>query len=146
MTTTRPILALLFVLATSAALAEECDRVAADMADFDRVVAAKKSSFELIPSDPHADRDRQFQREVLTILEELYPSGEASPQNYAFLYDRVSYGDSQPQRYATQGKCEGPNNWQPFPTEDLSNVDVRRALMGLEPLAERKKQLDQNCY
>lgn len=95
----------------------------------------------------HADLDRAFQKEVLALLEKLYPIGEASPRNCAYLYDRVTwYGDAKPQRYATQGQCEGPNNWQPHPTEDLANVDSRRISMGIEPLADYKKILDQYCH
>lgn len=94
----------------------------------------------------HADLDRAFQKEVLAILEKLYPIGEVDRHDYAYLYDRVTwFGDGKPQRYATQGECKGAGNWQPFPTEDIENADARRASMGIEPLAETKKRLDQNC-
>lgn len=95
----------------------------------------------------HADLNPDFQKEVLAILEKLYPIGEVDPANYAYLYDRLAaIADKRPQRYATQGQCAGPGNWQPFPTEDIENVDARRASMGIEPLAETKKRLDRNCH
>lgn len=228
-------LVLLVALFSSFAIADDCKRVTADVAVFDKNVEDKKSEFEKIPENPndkkwvkskilhmvdvdqylrttvmnlpweqkynqletdcfwkemgprwqridstntndlsvlmkiyswfkisefgqdisqkawllaqHADLNRPFQKEVLSLLEKLYPVGEALPRNYAYLYDRVTwYGDGKPQRYATQGQCHGPNNWQPHPTEDLLNVDTVRASMGIEPLAEKKKVLDQYCH
>lgn len=95
----------------------------------------------------HADLDRVFQKEVLVILEKLYPIGETSAKNYAFLYDRVTwYGDNMPQRYATQGRCVARGDWQPWPTEDFVNVEFRRKSMGMESYASNKARLDQICF
>lgn len=95
----------------------------------------------------HADLDRVFQKEVLNILEKLYPLGEASAKNYAFLYDRVTwYGDNASQRYATQGRCVAPGDWQPWPTEDFANVEARRKSMGMESFVSNKARLDQICF
>jgi len=38
----------------------------------------------------HADHDPVFQKEILGRLGKLYKSGETSPQNYAYLVDRVA--------------------------------------------------------
>ncbi|MEM7309637.1 MAG: DUF6624 domain-containing protein [Planctomycetota bacterium] len=82
----------------------------------------------------HADLDVDFQREVLARLTELWPVGETSPRNFAYLYDRVARAEGRPQRYGTQGACAGPGRWEPHPLEDPERVDELRAAMGLEPL------------
>lgn len=82
----------------------------------------------------HADLDPAFQKDVLARLENLYRAGRTSKKNYAYLYDRVAAGAGQPQRYGTQGMCEG-SAWRPDAIEDPATVDERRASVGLEPLA-----------
>ncbi len=99
----------------------------------------------------HADLDLPFQRQVLTVLETLYPSGETSPSNYAYLSDRVasSFNDPsqrKPQRYGTQGSCTGPGTWEPLPVEDPTNLDVRRKSVGLEPEVDYIKRFKDICH
>lgn len=99
----------------------------------------------------HADLDPNFQKEVLKILEPLYPIGETSPANYAYLYDRVaaSWNDTSKQtlqRYGTQGSCTGPGTWAPIPMEDPDHVDERRAKMGLSSMAEYLKLFKDLCH
>lgn len=89
----------------------------------------------------HADEDPEFQKAILAKLETLYPSRETSPDHYAYLYDRIAISSKDPvkrtlQRYGTQGRCTAPGQWEPFPIEDEANVDIRRAEVGLPPLAE----------
>jgi len=82
----------------------------------------------------HADLDPAFQQDVLARLEKLYPSGRTSKRHYAYLYDRTATGAGKPQRYGTQGTCEG-GVWRPDALEEPAAVDRRRAEVGLEPLA-----------
>lgn len=89
----------------------------------------------------HADTHRDLQKYALTILSKLYPLNETSRKNYAYLFDRVAVAIEAPeerilQRYATQGSCTGPGNWEPFPTEEPDKIDERRSSMGLNTLAE----------
>lgn len=89
----------------------------------------------------HADNEPEFQKEVLKILSGLYKINETAPSNYAYLYDRVASSFSDPskrnlQRYGTQGSCVGPGQWAPSPIEDATNVDKRRAEVGLPTLQE----------
>ena len=84
----------------------------------------------------HADLDPAFQQSVLAILTELWPKGETSPANYAYLFDRVANSPAFPsqrklQRYGTQGHCIGPGKWEPWPIEDPAHLDERRASVGL---------------
>lgn len=98
----------------------------------------------------HADADPDFQKSVLTILTKLYPK-ETSGRNYAYLYDRVaaSWNDPKkqtPQRYGTQGMCKGPSQWEPIPIEDPTNLDKRRAEVGLGTEAEYMEQVKTLCH
>ena len=95
----------------------------------------------------HADRRRDFQREVLAILAELWPRGEVPAKHYAYLEDRVhTYGDRVPQRFGTQGACRAKGDWQPSPiAEPRGQLDQRRQSMGLVPFAEQKARLDAIC-
>jgi hypothetical protein len=88
----------------------------------------------------HADEDPEFQKQILAKLEMLFRSRETRPDHYAYLYDRVALSAKDPskrtlQRYGTQGQCTAPGIWEPFPIEDEANVDLRRAEVGLPPLA-----------
>lgn len=94
----------------------------------------------------HADRDPDFQRHVLGILEQLVAENETSPRNYAYLYDRVASAEGRPQRYGTQGRCVGPGEWQPNTLEDPEKIDEVRASVGLKPLEEYKKAFVDICH
>jgi hypothetical protein len=93
----------------------------------------------------HADRDVAFQKEYLSWLERAFRTGEVSPQAgeaLALLTDRVRTNEGRPQLYGTQVLIQdGGVIVQPI--EDERNVDVRRAELGLPPLAEYLKQLRQ---
>lgn len=98
----------------------------------------------------HADNDRDFQIQVLSILEPLITTKETNPKNFAFLYDRVavSWADPtkrRPQKYGTQGMCTGPGTWEPMEIEDPKNVDTRRVSVGLPSLEEYKEKFKDIC-
>ncbi len=99
----------------------------------------------------HADLDVPFQKEILVVLENLYPAGETNPSNYAYLFDRVASSSNDlskrvPQRYGTQGRCVGPSTWEAWPIEDEFNVDMRRQKMGLGTMDEYKKMFKDICH
>ena len=99
----------------------------------------------------HADQDPQFQKSVLAILEKLWPLGETSPKNFAYLFDRVASSwidplKRVPQRYGTQGQCHAPGDWGPLQLEDVLHLDDLRAQVGLPPFAEYKKIADTMCH
>ena len=66
----------------------------------------------------------------------LYPRGETSPENYAYLYDRVAAAEERPQRYGTQGMCIG----------SAPNLNARRKEVGLESLSEYKSVVSKMCH
>lgn len=83
----------------------------------------------------HADRDPDFQRRTLKLMEAAAAAGEANPRHLAYLTDRVRVKDGLPQVYGTQMTiADGVP--VPHPIEDEANVDKRRAEVGLEPLSE----------
>lgn len=94
----------------------------------------------------HADRDVDFQKRVLTILEKLFPLGETSGSNYAYLYDRVAVAENRPQRFGTQGRCVGPGRWEPWPSEDPLNLQARRDAMGLGSLEDNIRRVSKLCH
>jgi hypothetical protein len=94
----------------------------------------------------HADQDVPFQKQVLPILEKLYPIGETNSRNYAYLYDRVATAEKRPQRFATQGRCISPGRWEPFTSEDPGSLEQRRKAMGLSSLEENRLRLNKVCH
>lgn len=91
----------------------------------------------------HAGFDLDFQRRVLVLLEPLAKSGEARPEDYARLYDRLATVDGRPQRYGTQGTtCHEGRYAIPTDLEAPKSVDARRASVGLQPMAEYLADLD----
>lgn len=84
----------------------------------------------------HSDHDRLWQERVLADLEPRVPRGDMQPRYFAYLADRVAVNSKRPQLYGTQGRCVGPDDWQPFETREPEGVDARRAALGLDPIAE----------
>lgn len=89
----------------------------------------------------HADADPEFQRLCLDRMAEL-PKGEVSPANVAYLTDRVLLAEGKKQRYGTQFNfVDGKPQVRPL--EDEKNVDRRRAEVGLPPLADYAKVIEE---
>ncbi|HYC68341.1 DUF6624 domain-containing protein [Brevundimonas sp.] len=93
----------------------------------------------------HADRDRPFQRHVLTLLEPLVAEGEVSRSNYAYLYDRIAVGENRPQRYGSQGRCVSKGVWAPNDLEDPEGVQALRDAFDMGSLAEYAAHMHQYC-
>jgi hypothetical protein len=81
----------------------------------------------------HADRDPDFQRRCLELLEWAVAEKEASPLDLAYMTDRVHVNSGTPQAYGTQLTArDGRFVVQRLQAPD--SVDARRAAVGLEPL------------
>ena len=90
----------------------------------------------------HASHD--VQKALFPLVEAGYREGTVSGDRYALLLDRILVGDGRPQLYGTQP--EPFDAWvdgEPAlaPIEDESNVDARRAEVGLMPLVEYRELL-----
>ncbi|MHB1299185.1 MAG: DUF6624 domain-containing protein [Gemmatimonadaceae bacterium] len=89
----------------------------------------------------HADRDTAFQARVLPSLEAAFRRGQAQGQHVALLADRLARARGEPQVYGTQAALRD-GRMAVGPIRDSSEVDARRAAMGLPPLAEYLRVLD----
>jgi hypothetical protein len=82
----------------------------------------------------HADHDPVFQLEALRLMEPLVAQREVSPNDFAYLTDRVMLKLTGKQRYGTQFQCvDGQHT--PQAVEDEAAVDRLRAAAGMETQA-----------
>lgn len=88
----------------------------------------------------HADLD--VQRRFLPVLERFAVAGEASPGNYALMYDRVALREGRPQRFGTQLTCQN-GRWAPAAIEAPEQLEARRATMKLPTMSEYLKGFEQ---
>ncbi len=78
----------------------------------------------------HGDLD--YQLKFIGQLREAAAEGEASKESVALLEDRVLIRQGKPQRYGSQ--VDTRNGVNLLSTEDETNLDARRASMGLPPI------------
>jgi hypothetical protein len=91
----------------------------------------------------HADHDRAFQRTCLDLMR-AQPEGEVLSRNIAYLEDRVRVGEGRPQIYGTQFYADEAGNFGPRPIEDPDHVDERRQAVGLQPLSDYARDVEQS--
>jgi hypothetical protein len=89
--------------------------------------------------------DLEFQENVLPFIKRAYLDRELPGQDYALLVDRILIGKKKPQRYGTQVHFNGKEP-EPDTIEDPANVDKRRAVLGLPPLADYLKDLKKQYF
>jgi tetratricopeptide (TPR) repeat protein len=82
----------------------------------------------------HADNHPELQRKYLPMMRKAVADGVADSDLLALLEDRVLANENKPQLYGTQLKRNEQGIYQPLTIADSSNVDIRRAAMGLGPL------------
>jgi hypothetical protein len=90
----------------------------------------------------HADARRDLQAKWLGMMTPYLGTGEVSDSNYAYLWDRVAVGQGRRQRFGTQMRAEN-GRWVPMPVEDPARLDARRRRMGLPPMAEYIKMMEE---
>lgn len=83
----------------------------------------------------HADKDPEFQRRCLELMQQAVAVGEASASNFAYLTDRVRVAEGRPQLCGTQNRVVD-GKVVSAEIEDAAQVDDRRAAVGLGPVAE----------
>jgi hypothetical protein len=91
----------------------------------------------------HADHDRAFQQTCLALMK-AQAAGEVSPANIAYLEDRVRVAEGRPQIYGTQFYVDEAGNVGPRPIEDPDHVDERRQAVGLQPLTDYAREVEQS--
>jgi hypothetical protein len=85
----------------------------------------------------------QFQKKCLQVLEQAVNENEADAISLAYLTDRIRTSEGKPQLYGTQGQTSADGSIIPFPIEDEEHVDERRRGLGLEPVAEYFKSMNE---
>jgi hypothetical protein len=89
----------------------------------------------------HADSDREFQQTCLTKMEAL-PKGDVEARDIAFLTDRILVGTGKKQKYGTQANFKD-GKAVAAPIDDEEHVDERRQALGLEPLEDYLKLIEE---
>lgn len=89
----------------------------------------------------HAVTDVPFQRHALELMKKMGPC-EVEPTYLAYLTDRVLLAEGKKQLYGSY-PTRGPNGELiPQPIEDETNLDRRRAELGLQPFAEYWRRIN----
>lgn len=84
----------------------------------------------------HADADPVQQGIFLASMRDAVADGQARPADLAYLEDRFRRNADQPQLYGTQVTLADDGEIVPALLADPQTVDLRRAGVGLEPLAD----------
>ena len=98
-----------------------------------------QAAFLIIQHSPSLE----FQKKCLHLLEQAVRQNEADKISLAYLTDRIRTSDGKPQFYGTQGQTRPDGSIIPFPIEDEEHVDERRKAIGLEPVAEYFKSMNE---
>ena len=88
--------------------------------------------------------DSLTQATYLPVMQEAVKKGKAQPEALAFLEDRVMTNQGKEQIYGSQIKSNEKGKYEFYPIKDETNVNKRRASVGLEPLEEYAKRFDIN--
>ncbi|MES2875466.1 MAG: DUF6624 domain-containing protein [Bacteroidota bacterium] len=85
--------------------------------------------------------DLEIQQKYLPMIRKASLVGDASKSHLALLEDRVALREGKMQIYGSQvGQFLGSKEYYILPLKDPETVDVRRAEVGLQPLADYVKQ------
>jgi len=104
---------------------------------FDKVGKEGSNHFWLLVQ--HCDKYPEFQKKVLKAMDKEVLKGNADPNNYAYLYDRVKVNAGEKQLFGTQVTYETETTGRAIPKfglVDSANVDKLRKEYTLEPLKD----------
>jgi hypothetical protein len=90
----------------------------------------------------HADREPEFQKACLPLVERAFGDGEVPGEALALLTDRVLVAEGKPQLYGSQTTIED-GVMHVRPTAEAATLDERRARLGLPPIREYVKLLEE---
>ena len=98
-------------------------------------LAGKDGSVNFWVMVQHSNHNPEFQKEVLRVMKIEVDKGNANPNNYAYLVDRVKLNTGKKQVYGTQVTYNF-NTCQAYPKNlaDSTSVNERRESLGLEPI------------
>jgi hypothetical protein len=84
----------------------------------------------------HAISRPALQRRALDCVLDAIPAGDANPLDAAYLADRIAMFEGRPQIFGTQFDWDEGGLMSPAPCIEPESIDVRRASVGLPPIAE----------
>jgi len=114
---------------------------------FDKVGKEGSNHFWLLVQ--HLDKYPEFQNKVLKAMATEVKKGNANPNNYAYLYDRVKANAGEKQLFGTQLTYETESTGRAIPKiglADSANVDRLRKEYNLEPLKDYLNQMTTAHY
>ncbi len=85
----------------------------------------------------HAISLPAFMKRCLNLLNESVDKGSADPIQLAYLSDRIAVYEGRPQRYGTSYDWDESGELNPKPYDDLTKVNQRRKLLGLNSVEEQ---------
>ncbi|GAA4342752.1 DUF6624 domain-containing protein [Flaviaesturariibacter amylovorans] len=92
----------------------------------------------------HADGNPALQRQALQLMRQQVAAGNANAANFAFLQDRVLLNAGERQLFGTQVMLNADSTaFIPRPVADPSRLDARRAELGLPPMEEYLRSMQQ---
>lgn len=91
----------------------------------------------------HAVLDTEFMDKCLPLLKEATIQGEADGWCLAYLQDRVRTMSGKPQIYGTQHEIDENGIAYPLPIEEPDKVENLRKEVGLDPLSEATKRIQE---
>lgn len=89
----------------------------------------------------HATLDPPLMRLAQLLLEAAVLADDAPRHHLAHLADRIAVLEGRPQSFGTEHDWDAKGELVPLPIDDPSDVDERRRLMGLGPLAATTSRL-----
>ncbi len=114
---------------------------------FDKVGKDGSNLFWLLVQ--HCDKYPEFQKKVLKAMDKEVKKGNANPNNYAYLYDRVKVNAGEKQLFGTQVTYEVETTGRAIPKiglADSANVDKLRKEYNLEPLKDYLNEMTTAHY
>ncbi len=87
----------------------------------------------------HAISLPAFMKKCLKLLEEAVSEGKANPIQLAYMSDRISVYEGRPQLYGTSYDWDEKGELNPQPFDDVTKVNLRRKLLGLNSKEEQTK-------
>ena len=85
----------------------------------------------------HSISQPALMKKCAALLKSAVRENKASPQNLAYLTDRIAVFEENLQLYGTQFDWDENGNLSPNPYDDLTKVNERRKSIGLNPLEEQ---------
>jgi hypothetical protein len=92
----------------------------------------------------HSIGKPKFMKRCAQLLESLIEEDIKYHRYYAYLTDRIAVFENHPQLYGTQFDWDENGELNPNPYDDLTSVNRRRKVIGLNTLEEQTKNMRTN--